>query len=101
MPDFLGFGDKFLATADISPDYTLAHLSEQQVITQALVSRGVHIINTREIFCAIAPKCDWQLDQKNLLVHQNHLSREGAQQFGRILIDTDPIFKSLAAVESP
>lgn len=101
MPDFLGFGDKFLTTDPMSPDFTLAHLSEQQAITQTLVSRGVHVINTHEIFCAIAPQCDWQLDQKSLLMHQNHLSKEGAQQFGRILIKTDPIFKSLAATGSP
>ncbi len=101
MPDFFGFEDEFLTTAHLSPDYALADLSEQQGITQALVSRGVHVINTRQIFCAIAPKCNWQLDQESLLVDQNHLSREGAQQFGRILIETDPVFKSLTAVGSP
>lgn len=101
MPDFLGFGDKFLSAAPMAPDFTLARLSEQQSVLQVLAGRGVHVVNTRDIFCAIAPQCDWQLNQRSLLMHQNHLSKEGALQFGRVLIATDPLFKSFAAKGRP
>lgn len=97
MPDFPNFNDKFITAAPISVNFNTANLSEQQNIMQILATHNVHTINTREIFCAISPQCNWQLDEQSLLMDANHLSKEGAQQFGKMLIKTDPIFKSLAA----
>jgi lysophospholipase L1-like esterase len=52
-----------------------------------LASRGVNVINTRKIFCALSIDCSYKNEKGELLLtDKGHLSKVGAKLFGEELL---------------
>jgi peptidoglycan/LPS O-acetylase OafA/YrhL len=96
MPDFLQFKTSVVRSRPLRADYEFAKLSEESNVTRYLEYRGVHIINTRQIFCSIGLNCSYKDSYGELLLtDQSHLSRVGAKHFGEQLLKQDSLLKTI------
>jgi hypothetical protein len=100
MPKFMNYKEIIARLSSTKLDNKMAEESENAAIIRLLRENDVHVIPTREIFCAITEgRCDYKNDDgKLLLVDKHHLSPDGAKRFGEVLL-TDEIFKSI--IEGP
>lgn len=94
MPIFPMYKENIANLLPLKANFKFAKLSERTMIADYLASQGVHVINTREIFCATRPDCDFK-DEKGalLLTDQTHLSKTGAMLFGKQLIKQDALIR--------
>ena len=95
MPVFKGFSEKYAASEPIEADFSISDISAREELVHYVQSRGVHIVNTRDIFCADKSSCNWQTGGQLLLIDPTHLSKLGAKYFGTRLLKIDPVFRSL------
>lgn len=65
-----------------------ATLSERSEIRRYLATQNVRFLNTRVLFCSLTPDCSYVTQNgEYLYIDKDHLSIEGAELFGRALID--------------
>ena len=96
MPEFPMYRESIVSSRPLRPDFSLANLSEQERVISYLKSRGVMVINTRKIFCAISSDCDYKNSQGDLLLSdKNHLSKVGATRFGAELLKQETVLRSI------
>lgn len=89
-----------------SPNFEAADWSLRQEVKDYLSEQGVHLVNSREIFCKITPNCTFKFGERftfkpeDMLVwDDHHLSPTGAKEFGRILLQTDSVFRKIFPIE--
>lgn len=103
MPEFRGLPLQIRDRAYVV-DTSFALGSESPRIFAAMRTAGIPVINTRALFCDIAPACAPVLpDGRLLLIDYAHMSIPGAEQFGRRLVkaltEIDPRYTGRAAGE--
>jgi len=69
-----------------------------------LMSEKVHLTDANEIFCKITTTCTFKLGGKSQMVPEqilvtdgSHLSPIGKKEFGRVLLEADPLFRKILA----
>lgn len=85
------------------PSLTFSELSLRKEITDYLTSEDVHLVNAKDIFCKISGgRCDFKTGPKTRFRPEDflyydgwHLTATGQKEFGRILLETDPIFRQI------
>jgi peptidoglycan/LPS O-acetylase OafA/YrhL len=86
-PEFTNFKRLLLSRADARADFDLADYSERPALRAALERARVEMVSTRELFCAMATDCGFLDEHGNLLlIDGHHLTRRGAERFGRALL---------------
>ena len=97
MPRFPGLQYRAAKNLPINADFELSDFSERKELMEYLESRGVHVVNTRKIFCSITSDCDYRdVNGALLLMDVDHLSPHGAARFGEQLIKTDRLFQMIS-----
>jgi peptidoglycan/LPS O-acetylase OafA/YrhL len=79
-------------------DFRIAEMSQRDEIGRLLGASGVHIIDTKRIFCSINDCRYVSKDGCVLLTDDSHLSVWGARLFGRALLNSDSFFGQWANV---
>jgi len=84
------------------PDFKPSDLSLRDEIKAYLKSQGVHLVNSKEIFCKITGNCDFKKGPRTSFKFEDfiqydavHLTPIGQKEYGRILFETDPVFKKI------
>ena len=86
-------------TARIST--TVADLSQSDEISRILETSGIHIVDTKRIFCSINSCSYLSREGCVLLTDDSHLSLWGARLFGQALLATDAFFGQWAQEAGP
>jgi peptidoglycan/LPS O-acetylase OafA/YrhL len=90
-PEYTHFKRLLLSGAKTHADFQIADLSERRELVDYLTDRGVTVVRTRELFCAMAADCGYADASGNLLlIDGHHLTRRGAELFGRALLAALP-----------
>lgn len=82
----------------------LAEWSMRREVKDFLKKKNIHLVDSKQIFCGITPGCTFKLGNKLsfrsedflLWADGHHLSMKGREEFGRALIELDPLFKKIA-----
>jgi peptidoglycan/LPS O-acetylase OafA/YrhL len=89
------------------PDFKPCDLSTRDEVKAYLKSQGVHLVNSKEIFCKITGNCDFKKGPRtsfkveDFVQYDNvHLTPIGQKEYGRILFETDPVFKKIISEAS-
>ena len=77
-------------------NFRMDEMSKRPEIINLLKSAGVHIVDTKSIFCKINNCKFYVKDGTLLFVEDTHLSVTGARLFGKALIENDEIFRRMA-----
>jgi peptidoglycan/LPS O-acetylase OafA/YrhL len=77
-------------------DFRISDLSQRDAISRILNDSGIHIVDTRRIFCSINDCGYISKEGCVLMTDDSHLSLWGAKLFGRVLLDTDSLFSQWA-----
>jgi peptidoglycan/LPS O-acetylase OafA/YrhL len=96
MPTFYQFAAHLERGQPARIDFTISDLSRGEAISRILTDAGVHIVDTRHIYCSINDCGYVSKEGCVLMVNDSHLSLWGAKLFGRALLDTDPLFSQWA-----
>ncbi|MCC6932015.1 MAG: acyltransferase [Deltaproteobacteria bacterium] len=87
-PEFFEYKRGLMLKRSIEISFANATVSESPSVVDYLRARNVRVINTRDIFCSMTINCGWADDSGALLsTDGNHLSRRGAELFGRGLVE--------------
>ena len=87
MPEFSNFERGILFAKDVEPNNEMADYSAREELVKYLHSRGVTVVNRKDIFCSLTENCSYRTDSDDLLlVDKEHLSRLGARMFGNALM---------------
>ena len=81
-------------------DFGISDLSQRDGISRILNDSGIHIVDTRRLFCSINDCGYLSKEGCALMVNDSHMSLWGARLFGRALLDTDPLFSQWAAASA-
>lgn len=102
MPRFPTFKKAAIYKEDVEPDYTHAEMSERKQVIDYLLTRGVNVINRKDVYCSLTKNCSFRDEDGTLLmVDFGHLSRVGAQRFGKALLSNSTVFDSLLNINEP
>lgn len=75
---------------------TISAMSQGGEIRQVLEASGIHIVDTKRIFCSINDCGYLSKEGCLLLTDDSHLTLWGARLFGKALLATDPFFAQWA-----
>jgi len=96
MPTFYQFAAHLESDQPDRIDFRLSDLSQGDGISRILNDSGIHIVDTKRIFCSLND-CGYKSKEGCVLMtDDSHLSLWGAKLFGRALLDTDPLFSQWA-----
>jgi peptidoglycan/LPS O-acetylase OafA/YrhL len=96
MPTFYQFAAHLERDQPARIDFRIADLSRRDALSRILNESGIHIVDTRRIFCSINDCGYLSKEGCVLMADDSHLSLWGAKLFGRALLDTDPLFSQWA-----
>jgi peptidoglycan/LPS O-acetylase OafA/YrhL len=96
MPIFYQFAAHLERGQPARIDSTIADLSRNAAISRILTDSGIHTVDTTQTFCSINHCGYLSKEGCVLMVNDSHLSVWGAKLFGRVLLDTDPLFSQWA-----
>jgi hypothetical protein len=88
-PEFANFKRLLLSGAKREADFALARESERAELLDYLARKRVTVVRARSLFCTMAADCGFRDAEANLLlIDGHHLTRRGAELFGRKLLET-------------
>ncbi|MEA3179794.1 MAG: hypothetical protein QOI59_3317 [Gammaproteobacteria bacterium] len=96
MPTFYQFAAHLQRGQPARIDFRISDLSRGEAISRILNDSGIHIVDTKRIFCSINDCSYVSKEGCVLMVNDSHLSLWGAKLFGRALLDTEPLFSQWA-----
>jgi peptidoglycan/LPS O-acetylase OafA/YrhL len=96
MPTFYQFAAHLERDQPARIDFRLSDLSQGDEISRILNDSGIHIVDTKRIFCSLNDCGYISKEGCVLMTDDSHLSLWGAKLFGRALLDTDPLFSQWA-----
>jgi hypothetical protein len=96
MPTFYQFAAHLERGQPARIDSRISDLSQREEISRILHDSGIHIVDTKRIFCALNDCGYISKEGCVLMTDDSHLSLWGAKLFGRALLDTDPLFSQWA-----
>jgi peptidoglycan/LPS O-acetylase OafA/YrhL len=96
MPTFYQFAAHLERGQPARIDFRISNLSQRDGIIRILNDSGIHIVDTRHIFCSLNDCGYVSKEGCVLMTDDSHLSLWGAKLFGRALLDTDPLFSQWA-----
>jgi hypothetical protein len=86
-PEFPGYKRALRLGHRIEPRMDRANNSSAPEVIDLLTGLNVAVVNAGEIFCALTPHCDWKdPDGRHLTTDGHHLTRYGAELFGRRML---------------
>jgi hypothetical protein len=86
-PEFPGYKRALRLGHRIEPRMDRANNSSAPEVIDLLTGLNVAVVNAGEIFCALTPHCDWKdPDGRHLTTDGHHLTRYGAEFFGRRML---------------
>jgi len=92
MPTFYQFAAHLERGQPARIDSMISDLAQREEIMRILDDAGIHIIDTKGIFCSLN-NCDYVSKEGCvLLAEDTHLSVWGAKLFGRALLANDSLF---------
>ena len=100
MPTFYQFTAHLERGQPAQIDFRISDLSQRDEISRILNDSGIHIVDTKRIFCSLNDCGYVSKEGCVLMVNDSHLSVWGARLFGRALLDTDPLFSQWAAAST-
>ena len=100
MPTFYQFAAHVERGQPARIDFRIAALSEREELLRILNDSGVHIVDTRRIFCSLNDCSYVSREGCVLMTDDSHLSLWGARLFGRALLTGDPLFSQWAGASS-
>jgi len=77
-------------------DFRIADLSQREELRRIINDAGIHIVDTKRIFCSLNDCGYMSREGCVLMADDTHLSLWGARLFGRALLATDPLFSQWA-----
>jgi hypothetical protein len=96
MPTFYQFAAHLERDQPARIDFRISDLSQRDGISRILNDSGIHIVDTKRIFCSLNDCGYISKEGCVLMTDDSHLSLWGAKLFGRALLDTDPLFSQWA-----
>ncbi|MFM1847963.1 MAG: hypothetical protein RL417_1437 [Pseudomonadota bacterium] len=86
-PEFHGYKRALRMGLALRPNMKRAETSSAPEVLEFLAKSNVAIVNAREIFCSLTPRCDWKDENgRHLTTDGHHLTRYGAELFGRKML---------------
>jgi len=92
MPTFYLFAAHLERDQPARIDFRISDLSQREEISRILETSGIHIVDTKRLFCSLNDCGYVSREGCVLMTDDSHLSLWGARLFGRALLATDPLF---------
>lgn len=98
MPTFYQWDAHLERDRPAQIDFRVSDLSERDEIRRIMNDAGIHVVDTRSLFCSLNHCGYLSSEGCVLLTDDSHLSLWGAQLFGHALLEKDAVFSQWAGV---